>query len=841
MKEKILMIVCMLFLLIGTSKARNVAIEDKIEGLYIGYFKRAADKKGLDYWNKQASGGNSLLVLNKLSEGFSNHPTFSTTYGHLSNQEFVEAIYKNVLGKDGDSTGIAYWVQQLDQDKSRSDVVSDFIKSSLEGDLAHLDLTPAELEVAQQRQDLITNKVLVAKNFTTLLSQYSNVTNELSPESDPAYLASINILSCVNEDPSTATAKINYLQSIKNSNNPIADINNEAGNINWCSGETNNTPVANAITTRTNEETAIEITLNGSDSDDDDLTYIIVTNPVHGTVTINTPTNNKAIYIPKADYSGNDTFTYKVNDGTIDSNIATVSIDVIADPVNHLPVASTISVDVQKNTAKKITLLANDIDGDDLTYSIVTSPSSGSIDLENNIVTYTPADNYAGHDSFTYKTNDGSVDSNTAKVSIIISVNHAPIASSISTSTTVSTAKDIMLIGSDTDKDRLTYIIVTTPTHGSVIQLLSHDLVTYYPENDYNGSDSFSYKVNDGIVDSGIATVTINIGSNSNPINGTSAITGIVKESSSNNILANVRVKLYHDANFLMEVLTDSTGTYRFENLIEKSGYFILLTKNNYLPGNYNGIETKSNEVAQLKTIFLEADTSENKVISGSVKTNNGVAVSGVSVKFEYLLNGVESSTTAITNLSGDYEIKVDSSYFDGNSNATYLIYAYKERYVSSTKTLKINSTNNYPIDFIINPIKVNEVILEIEPVVHHLGDNKHGGVGVNSQFQKTTEGTKFNIKFNISSLQYDNYKKAILRFEAKGIQPGNFYNNLLLVNGNSYPLLGSPSDGSYKRHTIELDKDNYHEGNNSLEITSGFYGDYDDFEFSNIVLEFIN
>lgn len=229
--------------------------------------------------------------------------------------------------------------------------------------------------------------------------------------------------------------------------------------------------------------------------------------------------------------------------------------------------------------------------------------------------------------------------------------------------------------------------------------------------------------------------------------------------------------------------------------------------------------------------------TVARKTIVGAVKNDKGSGLSDINIKFEYLANGKENNTTAITDVSGNYTIKLDSAYFNENENVTYLICAYKEGYRPSTKTIKIGSANNYSVDFFINPIRANEVILEIEPNVHHLGDDGYGGIA-NSQFQKKTEGISFSKEFEISSSQYNNYKKATLIFEAKSIQN---YHNKLIINSKVYELADSPSDGDYETYRIVLGKDVYHEGKNNLKIISGHRsdGDYDDFEFSNIILEF--
>jgi hypothetical protein len=95
----------------------------------------------------------------------------------------------------------------------------------------------------------------------------------------------------------------------------------------------NQAPTANDQTITTPEDTAVTITLTGSDPENDPLTYIIVTNPAPGTLS-GTPPN--LVYTPQANFNGSDNFTFKVSDGSSDSAIATVSITVT--PVNDPPV-----------------------------------------------------------------------------------------------------------------------------------------------------------------------------------------------------------------------------------------------------------------------------------------------------------------------------------------------------------------------------------------------------------------------------------------------------------------------------------------------------------------------
>src|SRR4029077_11504277 len=118
---------------------------------------------------------------------------------------------------------------------------------------------------------------------------------------------------------------------------------------------------------------------------------------------------------------------------------------------------------------------------------------------------------YNGADSFTFKVNDGAADSNVATVSIAVdAVNDAPVANSQNVSAMEDTAKAIVLTGSDEEGSALSYAIVTGPLHGTLTPGSgTGPNFTYMPAANYNGADSFTFKVNDGAADSNVATVSI--------------------------------------------------------------------------------------------------------------------------------------------------------------------------------------------------------------------------------------------------------------------------------------------------------------------------------------------
>ena len=161
----------------------------------------------------------------------------------------------------------------------------------------------------------------------------------------------------------------------------------------------NTPPVANDQVVTALEDTATLITLTASDEDEDPLTFSVVSGPSHGTLSGFDPDTGEVTYIPNPDYHGGDSFTFKVNDGTVDSTDATVSITV--DPVADI---ADDDVTMNEDTSANIDVLDNDSFADAVAYvSGVTQGVNGSVTIEaDGTVTYTPDSDFHGTDSFTY-------------------------------------------------------------------------------------------------------------------------------------------------------------------------------------------------------------------------------------------------------------------------------------------------------------------------------------------------------------------------------------------------------------------------------------------------------
>src|SRR5207247_6618270 len=167
---------------------------------------------------------------------------------------------------------------------------------------------------------------------------------------------------------------------------------------------------------------------NDADIDSATITANLVAGPAHGTLTLNA--NGSFTYTPATSFSGTDSFTYTASDGTAQSGLATVTI--VVNAVNHAPVGKDDAYSVNEDTVLTVAtpgVLGNDTDSDGnaLTAVLVAAPAHGTLTLNaNGSFTFTPAANYNGPDSFTYKANDGSLDSNVATVAITLTAVNAP-------------------------------------------------------------------------------------------------------------------------------------------------------------------------------------------------------------------------------------------------------------------------------------------------------------------------------------------------------------------------------------------------------------------------------
>ena len=330
----------------------------------------------------------------------------------------------------------------------------------------------------------------------------------------------------VGTDHSTATATVGTDDEIKVVFDN-ATANQYSSNNKFLAKVANTAPTANAQSVTTNEDTAKTITLGGSDADGNALTFSIVSGPTHGTLgsigsvtcTGTAPKSCTAdvTYTPAGDYNGPDSFTFKVNDGTVDSNTATVSITVTA--VNDAPVASDGVAHDREDSAGgspwrhrrrrgRADLLAVPVPR---TAAELTGPYLHGDAARPTSPTPRPPTTTAPTRSPSRPTTARSTRAppRSRSRSPPSTTPRSRHAQSVTTNRTPPTT--ITLGGSDTDGNALTFSIVSGPTHGTRLdrsvtctdraKSCTAD-VTYTPPANYNGGDSFTFKVNDGTVDS---------------------------------------------------------------------------------------------------------------------------------------------------------------------------------------------------------------------------------------------------------------------------------------------------------------------------------------------------
>src|SRR5688572_1283048 len=188
-------------------------------------------------------------------------------------------------------------------------------------------------------------------------------------------------------------------------------------------------------------------------------------------------------------------------------------------PVNTAPTFSTQSLSTSEEVNASAQLTATDAENHALTFAIATQPQHGTATLTAaGALSYAPASNYFGSDSLTVTVTDSVGAQTTGTVNLTVNnINDAPVVQDDDLRVSVPPGQPIVLGAlandQDDDGDALVPDIVAQPAHGGTIAVdATTRIITFLPTNVYVGPISFSYRVNDGTVDSEVATVRAVIG-----------------------------------------------------------------------------------------------------------------------------------------------------------------------------------------------------------------------------------------------------------------------------------------------------------------------------------------
>ena len=273
-------------------------------------------------------------------------------------------------------------------------------------------------------------------------------------------------------------------------------------------------PQVNSATETLSEDHHFNGKLIATDPNEQDvITFEISQQPLHGSVNLNAQTGDY-VYQPGNNYHGTDAFQYVANDGLVSSDFATIDFNIL--PVNDAPVATSETLSAKEDMSSFYTLTAYDVDNDLLTYEIVSQPEKGQLtltDTQNGYCVYRPFTNVVGRDKFTFRVNDGLLDSNEATIQIIINnENDPPVIESQHLTIDEDTAYTLLLSVNDPENDPLFFKMHLTGHNGNatIIDPIKGKVI-YTPKTDMSGDDFFVYSVTDNQSEAQSATVTVTI------------------------------------------------------------------------------------------------------------------------------------------------------------------------------------------------------------------------------------------------------------------------------------------------------------------------------------------
>lgn len=269
-------------------------------------------------------------------------------------------------------------------------------------------------------------------------------------------------------------------------------------------------------------------TVSATDVEGDTLAYSLTTVAIHGTVTVNA-TTGAFVYTPAANYNGADRFVVTISDGK--GGITTSTINVGVTPVNDAPVSSTQSLTTAEDTVLNGTVVATDVDGDTLGFSVTTSAAHGTVSVNSTTgaFVYTPAANYNGADSFVVTISDGKGGTTTSTINVgITPVNDAPDANADASSTPINTTiNNINVLSNDTDVDGDTLTVTganVNPALGAV-SVNPNGSLNFTPGLNVTGPVVINYSISDGKGGTASSTLTVNVGTNTPPAGADSTLT----------------------------------------------------------------------------------------------------------------------------------------------------------------------------------------------------------------------------------------------------------------------------------------------------------------------------
>jgi VCBS repeat-containing protein len=247
----------------------------------------------------------------------------------------------------------------------------------------------------------------------------------------------------------------------------------------------------------TREDTALAGAIPARGGDAKRLRFRLKDAPAHGSVDVDKKTGAFR-YTPASDFAGGDAFTVEVADGG-SARSSFVRVDVR--PENDPPQAPAAGLVTLEDNASFTVVQAKDIDGDALSFRVLTPPAHGevAVDPQSGVVRFTPSRDFNGADVAIIEVSDGSV---AVPVSVALEVkaeNDAPAVEPLALATQEDSPVEGRVLATDVEKDALRYAVVRAPSHGSLARFDDKTgAFVYVPAADAHGDDAFIIEVSDG-------------------------------------------------------------------------------------------------------------------------------------------------------------------------------------------------------------------------------------------------------------------------------------------------------------------------------------------------------
>jgi len=539
-------------------------------------------------------------------------------------------------------------------------------------------------------------------------------------------------------------------------------------------GNQDPTAVPDSAIASENQTTTIDVLANDSDPDGDAIALAAFQGQTTagGTVVRNengTPDNRRddfLEYTPATDFTGTDSFAYRIRDARGGTDTARVTVNVTGTQGNQAPIAIDDFVSVTVNTDIDIFVLDNDTDPDGnalLITGVSQTNSGGTISIVSNALVYTPQLGFVGTDSFSYTVSDGQGGTDTATVTVNVTgtANQPPIAIDDFVTGTVNTDISIFVLDNDTpDRNALSVIGVPSQTNsGGTISIVSNDLV-YTPQFGFVGTDSFSYTIADSFDATASATVTVEVTGTTNqpPIANDDFVTGTANPDITIFVLSNDS-----DPDFDLLSISGFTNFTASGGFVSQSGDALVYTPAFGFVGtdsfSYTIADGFGETASAQVTVQVTQPNQPPIAIDDFASTTDGTAVSIFVLNNDFDLDGDLLSITGFTtstvsggtlSISGNSLVYQPQFGFIGTENFNYTISDGQGGTDTATVTVTVTASQNQP------PIAIDD-------------------------FAETTEGIAVSISVLSNDFDPDGNPLSIADFSTSTVSGG-----LVSISGNN-------------------------------------------------------